>query len=254
MYCKVSECDCPYTHVTLGHKCNKCKRYGHGEIECNNLDYLNYLKNFNKELPTSIQCKFGGCRYYKYHTNDYHFCQLCLEKYHSQDSCELLLHETLDIICPICKKINIISCKQIKIYGLSENCVICMDNPIEMYLPSCGHACLCISCTNKIDKNNNPNIYNDIRNEYVLIKQNYNLEEIRKCFKSYPSYVYVYEGNGCYSIIRIKINRKIEGLFINTDDINNISKIIKKSNFIKGYALVNTDLPIYHNWLSNLSY
>jgi hypothetical protein len=211
-----------------------------------------YLEKFNNKLPLILQCKFNGCKYYKYHTIDAHYCELCNEKYHSENSCSFLINNNLEIICPICKKLNIINEKQQKIFGLSDQCVICMENPVEVYFPSCGHVCICIKCSNKIEKNANPDIYNDIRNEEILIKQNYDLEKIRKNLKPYPSYLYVYENNECYSIIRIKINNKLEGLFI--DDSYNINKIIKKNNFIKGYALVNIESAIYHDWTSNINY
>ena len=40
MYCKVLKCKFPSSHVTLGHKCGRCNKYGHGEIECNKLEMI----------------------------------------------------------------------------------------------------------------------------------------------------------------------------------------------------------------------
>ena len=35
-YCKVLFCKYPKNHTTQGHLCMRCKKYGHGEIECKN--------------------------------------------------------------------------------------------------------------------------------------------------------------------------------------------------------------------------
>lgn len=41
VYCSVKECRFPCYHVTSGHKCGNCGKYGHGVIEC----------SYPKELP-----------------------------------------------------------------------------------------------------------------------------------------------------------------------------------------------------------
>ena len=33
-----------------------------------------------------------------------------------------------------------------KILGLSEECSVCCVNKVEIYLPMCGHACMCSGC------------------------------------------------------------------------------------------------------------
>lgn len=251
MYCKVTNCKFPNLHVTLGHKCERCCKYGHGEFECNKLEKIIYLEKFDNTLPLLLQCKFGGCKYYKYHTTQNHQCSLCTEYLHSNNSCPLLINNNIEIICPICLKLNIIPEKQQKIYGSSDICAVCMDNPVEVFFPACGHVCICINCFKKMDKNSNPNIYNDIRNETVLESQNYDLEEIKKYLKSYPSFIHVYEGNGSYSLIR-RQDKYLEGLYIESNYYYDNYKIRKKNNFINGYALVNPETILFHKWPNNI--
>lgn len=53
------------------------------------------------------------------------------------------------INCPVCHKLNFVDTNK-KLFGLSEKCKVCHDNPINVYLPDCGHACLCSECFNEI--------------------------------------------------------------------------------------------------------
>ena len=53
------------------------------------------------------------------------------------------------INCPICHKLNLVDLDK-KLFGLSEKCKVCHDNPINVYLPDCGHACLCRECFDEI--------------------------------------------------------------------------------------------------------
>ncbi|MAF24749.1 hypothetical protein CL634_04155, partial [bacterium] len=39
-----------------------------------------------------------------------------------------------------------------------EKCKICITNNIEIYLPECGHTCICEKCVNILNKNKNENI------------------------------------------------------------------------------------------------
>lgn len=51
------------------------------------------------------------------------------------------------ITCPICRTKN----RHVyidEIYGLEQKCCVCMDKTVKLFLPSCKHACLCMSCYN----------------------------------------------------------------------------------------------------------
>jgi hypothetical protein len=243
MYCKVINCRFSKTHVTLGHKCGKCNKYGHGNIECGDKKLINNLKEFDNMLPLILQCKFGNCKYYNLHTTDAHHCEICFERYHSENTCPFMVQNNIEIVCPLCKKLNVMSTNQQKVFGVSETCVVCMDNSVEVYFPGCGHICICIKCSDMIKKNNN------IKNESTLIKENYNIEQIKYYLKPYPSYVIIYEGMGCYSIIR-RLDKELEGIFMHSDDYSIINK--KEKDFIDGYALINTIIPLQHEWNNNI--
>lgn len=68
--------------------------------------------------------------------------------------------ESKSIECPICRtknKHNIIG----EVYGLEQKCCVCMDNIVNIFLPTCKHACLCIDCYNHMVVTSNvPNIAN----------------------------------------------------------------------------------------------
>ena len=40
--CNVKFCRFPSSHITLGHRCGICRRYGHGQLECGKQDLINY--------------------------------------------------------------------------------------------------------------------------------------------------------------------------------------------------------------------
>ena len=118
--------------------------------------------------------------------------------------------------------------QQSKLYGNEEQCIICMENNINVFLPNCGHACICIKCCVKLNnKNKNTNSIEPII---------YDKNEIENKFTNYPCYTIVYQGMGCNCIFRrLSINDDIEYLFIHSDDYNIDNKI---NIFIDGYAFI----------------
>jgi hypothetical protein len=50
-----------------------------------------------------------------------------------------------NIKCPYCSQYNYFN-ENISIYGLSETCKVCLDNHINILLPTCKHAVLCDEC------------------------------------------------------------------------------------------------------------
>ena len=74
-YCKVENCQYPYTHVTRNHICEKCNSLGHGYMECNDHQKKNNLKRFWKDvLPKELWCTIKGCKFKRFHSNEDHFC------------------------------------------------------------------------------------------------------------------------------------------------------------------------------------
>ena len=117
-YCKVKNCRFYNSHVTNNHMCGNCNKYGHGEIECNNIALQLNLTKYNLEqLPENLYCKFAGCSTNKYHTTDAHHCEKCNKRYHSKSTCLLDKVSCLKITCPLCKQENQILTTQNKIFG-----------------------------------------------------------------------------------------------------------------------------------------
>lgn len=238
-YCEVKNCRYNDTHTTIGHKCGKCKHHGHGERECNNY-YLkkNLEQFFLTKLPNEIQCKFSGCKYKEYHTSDAHQCSSCNKFYHSKETCSknsnIESEIKIKIICPICKKINEYSSNQIKIYGSEEICCVCLSNKIEVFFPNCGHACICLECSNNLNQNKQKiNIINE--EELIRIFCIQNIDYLSGYLKPYPSYISIDENMGCKTLIRrLNPSSKLEGIYINPD-LYDESYILYYNNFIKGY-------------------
>ena len=151
MYCKVSNCRFPYSHTTRGHKCGKCNIFGHGQVECNNIQLRNKLQNYyNDELPLEEQCNVLNCENNKYHTTSAHICKFCKVIGHAEYECPDNEFDTIE--CPLCRKTNVLDKNQLKMFGIEDLCKVCKENKINIYLPDCGHACLCNECFDEIKR------------------------------------------------------------------------------------------------------
>jgi hypothetical protein len=53
---------------------------------------------------------------------------------------------SFSVVCPICRQDNVVLENQSKVYGVDTKCVICLEQACEVYLPSCGHICICYKC------------------------------------------------------------------------------------------------------------
>ncbi len=81
IYCHCRGCRFPDSHITSYHKCGICKRYGHGQFECekikgnynwiNNL-YLKYIQTNKEYLPEEKYCKIPDCKSKQTHTTKSH--------------------------------------------------------------------------------------------------------------------------------------------------------------------------------------
>ena len=87
--CKVKGCRFRQFHTTIGHKCGTCGEYGHGQLECGNIQMINELKNRTQydRLPQHKHCTILGCRFFWSHTNQSHHCSMCGGRNHSQIEC-----------------------------------------------------------------------------------------------------------------------------------------------------------------------
>ncbi len=147
-YCRVRGCSMKNTHVTKGHKCEICRNYGHGHLECENLNLRERLELFWQDIMNiNDRCNFINCNNRLYHKTEGHQCFNCYGFGHTEDVC---IKRFKELKCPICRTDNKIDMSQKKISGLNDECCICMDNKVEIYFNTCGHVCLCSSCFHQI--------------------------------------------------------------------------------------------------------
>lgn len=134
MHCHVENCKYPTTHITQGHKCIKCTKYGHGEKECKSTIKKMLLRDkFDCLVPFNKRCTYDNCKNRIYHTKEYH------DIIHN-------LNKKYIIKCPICNMKNTYNSEQKKVYGIEEKCKICLTNTICIYLKNCGHTVMCEEC------------------------------------------------------------------------------------------------------------
>ena len=157
--CNVAYCRYNKTHVTMGHLCGRCKKYGHGDVECLNDGAIQCLyRMYNEDVvPNYMICTVADCMYKHFHTSAAHHCPICKERSaHTLTECPknqqyLESISTYKLLCPICRADNIISImNNKKILGLTDKCCVCMDNNVEVLLPNCFHCCLCLQCLKTI--------------------------------------------------------------------------------------------------------
>ena len=159
-YCKVKNCRFDGSHVTMGHKCGTCGSYGHGQCECED-DIATYaLQQYSGDvLPAHLSCKMRGCRYKTMHVSGSHQCGSCNGFGHGQYECKNDDSSDSDdsikytIKCPICRKVNNIMEGQPNIYGSNEECKVCLAEKVQLFMPQCGHLCLCDACGKILNTN-----------------------------------------------------------------------------------------------------
>ena len=137
-YCKTDECSMRMSHVTKGHLCELCGNLGHGRVECGNSYLIERLETYWMDvIKINDRCKFNNCNNKLLHKTEGHTNESKLIRYKK-------------LKCPICRTDNKVDIMQKRISGLSDECCICMDNKVEIYLNDCGHVCLCSSCFHEI--------------------------------------------------------------------------------------------------------
>jgi hypothetical protein len=147
MFCKVNLCRHSDKHTTMGHQCGACKKYGHGNSECRNRNKIRKLLQYRHDsLPYNMRCNILDCINKSSHSTGSHHCKKCNGN-HSASTCRPVSPlQMVSLECPICRVVNNIPDNQKKGFGLSEKCKVCFDNTIDVFLPTCGHMCLCTVC------------------------------------------------------------------------------------------------------------
>lgn len=207
MSCEVLQCRYADTHVTKGHRCGICHRYGHGQIECRNSVLKNNLQqHLNTHLPINMQCTVDYCAYKAFHTTRGHYCNVCHVFY---DKCKC---NATQFKCPFCRAdVNFFDRDRCKLHGLTEKCAICLTNSIDTRLP-CGHV-LCVKCIEQIIAGSEP------EPEYgVPGPTDHNMTISRSTLQNHDNaYTIVYVGQGCNYYIRKK-NGVFGWFFMHCDD------------------------------------
>ncbi len=163
MTCKVRECRFSDSHVTLGHKCGTCNKYGHGQLECSDECDIHELYESTKddELKTKDQCTSTDCKHAKYHKNHGHYCDDC-KSFHIKQLCKKHITKTTkqakilySITCPHCKVTSIITTANKSTLNIhtDSQCSICTDNEVNICLP-CKCAKICNKCLDVMKKKN----------------------------------------------------------------------------------------------------
>jgi hypothetical protein len=178
VFCKVRFCHFPHAHVTAYHFCGNCKIKGHGKYECKKRHVKELLEENSKLdiMPEELWCASRTCDLFWTHTTSGHVCMPC-RKMHTFESCPdsefaTLLRErallgddikfkenaekfqkenkVYKIICPTCRVLTFCTDKSCVIFGLDQECSICLDNKINRMLPICKHAFSCEECFAKM--------------------------------------------------------------------------------------------------------
>jgi hypothetical protein len=221
MLCQVKYCRFRSSHVTCGHKCGKCGKYGHGQIECSDNQKINLLYKYGGDIMSkNNRCTIVGCQRYWSHSNVAHHCSFCNGREHDRFKCPHI-EMFWKINCPICRLDNKVSFKQKLIFGSLTNCCCCLSEKANVFFPECGHLCICKDCCKILDKSENKfipfqlNIYkeNDINSEIIL--------KMKNIFKNKEGKLYTITegGTGCsWYIRRSSKDTDFEGFFMHSEN------------------------------------
>jgi len=151
-YCKANRCRYATSHVTAGHQCGVCHQYGHGQVECKKPEVLRgYM---NDVLPTHLQCQVIGCKHSEVHTTDSHIATRSSELVYDPSLSKWRVRNGEDqtVKCPLCRVENkYFDVNSLKVFGITQKCIICAGNDIDVVLPACKHACMCKTCLEKLN-------------------------------------------------------------------------------------------------------
>jgi hypothetical protein len=204
MFCKVTGCRYPSSHVSTGHKCGRCSQYGHGQYECKKPE--SKVEGLSDTIPEYMRCEMPGCRYKQYHTTHGHSCNIC-RKWGVECSCP---YKTVK--CPVCRDVNKYTyTNPLRIFGLSQKCSVCMENDIELMLPGCRHACLCLICLEKLTVDERKEMKGSDEMERFFATARRRLGDRNNV------YVVEYAGQGCAWYIK-RVGGSVTGFFLHGDN------------------------------------
>ena len=182
--CKAKNCRFNISHVTQGHRCGKCKKFGHGDNECENTQKIINLKKetINDQMTYDDHCKITECKYKWSHNTSAHHCRLCDKREHGMSTCPLNRrnkrkaesdssiynrwdNDSILFATPKKEETNqsnyCVKCPTCRAYSNFENitkifvdsqCIVCMDEKAQVLLPECSHLCICAICCDKMNE------------------------------------------------------------------------------------------------------
>ena len=274
--CRVQGCRFPQSHVAFAHRCGKCNRFGHGEMECGNQRKINYLKtiSINDKLDNNY-CDLQDCNYRWSHQSSAHHCNKCGERAHSITNCpkRIPTHPTIFdrweddsnylsgntsintnqpskkyiIECPKCRTSN--ESDSIKKVYADAECCICREKDAEVLLETCRHVCICEDCCNKLNKNKDTSISSSSGTQSSSSISDFpdddegSEERARHIMGNNEGKIYVsiLAGQGCsFRYRRDNNNGPLERLFMHSDDWGQYGhgRVAEHGSFISGYRMV----------------
>ena len=144
MSCTVKYCRFPESHLTCAHRCGKCGKYGHGQMECGREPDLRRLAlASDRVVAVATPCTVPDCPYSWSHTVDAHHCSVCGAR---GDGCQCI--KTLDSIlfkqCPLCRISSDVDVNRVIFTG--ADCTVCLNSGPVVLFSGCRHAAVCASC------------------------------------------------------------------------------------------------------------
>lgn len=150
--CRVRGCRHASTHVTMGHRCGACGRFGHGQLECLRRDRISELFDLYKDDRISTPCDVSGCRAPWTHAAVAHHCDTC----HARGGCECsapssraAASQSLSRRCPTCRQTSDVDVSVSVFTG--TDCAVCLDAGPVVVFSTCRHATVCAACVERLE-------------------------------------------------------------------------------------------------------
>lgn len=139
MFCKVVGCRHPGSHVTSWHRCGKCGRHGHGQMECGKRYDMSRLtfESMNDRLPSDLWCQVRDCPYRWSHTNAAH-----------ATSCDDASTDVVERKCPHCNSLGPVNLEVS--YFTNTECSVCMEALPCVLFERCRHVNVCAECAQRL--------------------------------------------------------------------------------------------------------
>ena len=157
--CQVAGCRHYTTHATSGHKCGRCGRFGHGQIECGRPSRIDLLQNLYGDDVVAVACTVEGCNAPWTHSSAAHHCERCRNR-PSECQCQPMASQASALTsvptsvptnsqatvykCPTCRSSSRVDLTMTLFTG--AECVVCLESKPLTFFSGCRHATVCADC------------------------------------------------------------------------------------------------------------